>query len=158
MSSCNDTASGLVLKSEKFSYIEAKGADIQELCAASTVAASSCWSVSPLGTAADPDPTLPILTSGQRSIIMNTGDTTGPVVAITLSNADLDKTGRVISIFADNGGQDFDVVTEDPNDYLNSVQGGPLNFSGGTAFTVVSVPSTFGGGQRSANQWYVVPN
>lgn len=31
--SCNDTPSGLITKAEKFSYIEAKKADIQTLCA-----------------------------------------------------------------------------------------------------------------------------
>jgi hypothetical protein len=33
MSACNDTASGLITKPEKFSYIEAKRGDLQVLCA-----------------------------------------------------------------------------------------------------------------------------
>lgn len=33
MSACNDTPSGLIIKPEKFSYIEAKRGDIQEICA-----------------------------------------------------------------------------------------------------------------------------
>jgi hypothetical protein len=43
--SCNDTLSGLIAKPEKFSYIEAKKADIQELCANSITGAAGQYAI-----------------------------------------------------------------------------------------------------------------
>jgi hypothetical protein len=144
--SCNDTQSGLITKPEKFSYIEAKGADVQELSFQTSFVGGECWNV------VQASDTL-VTTAGERAFFVECTLGGTPTI-IELSTADLLKPGRAISIIGSNGSNPFDVQTENPADLINNGIGAQTIF-GGAARTFVVMPG--GPAGPSGNAWYEVP-
>jgi hypothetical protein len=89
--SVNDTQSGLVAKAEKFSYIEAKQADIGTIRATNIVTGATTASVA--------TPAVNYLSNGDSNII-----TSAAGLTITLSSADAAVAGRMINTKDGSGG------------------------------------------------------
>lgn len=98
MSSANNTSSGLIGKSEKFSYIEAARSDVQD----------SSFSSMKLGFS-NATASTGLTTSGQVCILLDC-DAVSP--GVTLSSADAAVSGRTICIKGISGASVSDVTTE----------------------------------------------
>lgn len=127
MSSANDTPSGLIAKPEKFSYIECKKCDAQEVSASNMSASSltlgfasivaSVVAASPAGT---------YLTNGESVILV---DCDAAVDAVTLSSADAAVPGRTICVKWAGNAQTIQVETEGSeqiDEAVNAVINGSL--------------------------------